>query len=255
MQQNIVVFKDVKKSFGAKTVLNGMSFAIPRGKISFIIGRSGEGKSVTIKHVVGVLRPDSGEIWLNDTAMHTASEPQWAEARKKIGILFQDGALFDSLSVFENISFPIVNHRHIKEAELQKEVAHLLELVGLPGIEHKNPSELSIGERKRVGLARALALKPDLLLYDEPTTSMDPLVASLIDELILNTQKRVAGITSVVISHDVTSMMNVADFIFLLHQGKIYFQGTPNDFRDCQDELVKQFLTGSRDGPLGKPLV
>lgn len=254
-QQNIVVLKNIKKSFGAKTVLNDLSFEIPRGKISFIIGRSGEGKSVTIKHIVGVLKPDSGEIWLNKTAMHNASEPQWDEARKKIGILFQDGALFDSLSVFENISFPIVNHQKLTESACQAEVKNLLELVGLSGIEHKYPPELSIGERKRVGLARALALKPDLLLYDEPTTSMDPLVAALIDELILSTQKRVAGITSVVISHDVTSMMNVADFIFLLHQGKIYFQGTPDDFRHCSDELVKQFLTGSRDGPLGKPLV
>jgi phospholipid/cholesterol/gamma-HCH transport system ATP-binding protein len=251
----LVELKDVKKTFGTKVVLDGVTLRIPRGKISFIIGRSGEGKSVTIKHIVGVLKCDSGEIYLHHKPMSRASARDWEEELKKIGILFQDGALFDSLSVFENVSFPIVNHKKITTEKLAACVADLLSMVGLSGIESKYPGELSIGERKRVGLARALALQPDILLYDEPTTSMDPLVSDLIDHLILDTQRRNPSMTSVVISHDIASVMSVADYIFFLHEGKIYFQGTPQDFRDSKDEAVVQFLTGSLQGPLMVPLV
>jgi phospholipid/cholesterol/gamma-HCH transport system ATP-binding protein len=227
---------------------------IPKNKISFIIGRSGEGKSVTLKHIVGLLEPDSGEVFIDGVSMFNATHDKWDEARKKIGILFQDGALFDSLNIFDNISFPIQNHLKTPINQIENEVKQLLEIVGLPGIQHKFPPELSIGERKRVGLARALALKPQLLLYDEPTTSMDPIVSDLIDNLIYSTQKKMDGITSVVVSHDITSVMNIADYIFLLHKGKIYFQGTPEDFRLSNDELVRQFLTGGRKGPLEVPI-
>ncbi|WGL60391.1 ATP-binding cassette domain-containing protein [Pigmentibacter sp. JX0631] len=252
--QSIVSLVEVKKSFGNNHVLNGLNIEIPRNKISFIIGRSGEGKSVTLKNIVGLLKPDSGSIFINGNNMMSASEEKWELVRSKIGILFQDGALFDSLTIFENVSFPLQNHRKLKQSELESEVAQLLTTVGLPGIQEKYPPELSIGERKRVGLARALALKPELLLYDEPTTSMDPLVSDLIDNLIINTQKNLDGITSVVVSHDITSVMNVADYVFLLHKGKIYFHGTPNDFASSRDELVRQFLTGGRNGPLEVPI-
>lgn len=250
-----IVLKDLNKSFANKNVLCDLNLKIPRGKISFIIGRSGEGKSVTLKHIFGILHPDSGEIWVNGTSMINASETTWEQIRKQIGVLFQEGALFDSLNVFENVSFPIVNHLDMDKDDVNKEVENLLSLVGLPGIENKYPSELSMGEKKRVGLARALALKPNLLLYDEPTTGMDPLVSDFIDELIKNTQHKMKGLTTVVISHDITSIMNIAEHIFLLHQGKIYFQGTPHEFRDTNDDLVKQFLTGNRNGPLSVPLV
>ncbi len=251
----IVRVVNLHKQFGSKVVLDNLSFDIPRGKISFIIGRSGEGKSVTIKHLVGLLKPDSGEIWINDEPMHQASAKQWEKVRQKIGILFQDGALFDSMTVGENVSFPIVNHKILSEQEITEKTENLLALVGLSGFSSKFPTELSIGEKKRVGLARALALKPDLLLYDEPTTSMDPLVATLIDTLIKNTQSKYLGLTTVVISHDVISMMKVADYIFFLHEGKIYFQGTPIEFKNSPDPLVRQFMLGDVNGPLNVPLV
>lgn len=252
--ESLVSLINVKKSFGNNHVLNGLNAEIPKHKISFIIGRSGEGKSVTLKNIIGILKPDMGEIWIDGMPMHTATEDQWNEARKKIGILFQDGALFDSLTIFENVSFPIQNHFKMPQKKIEHEVEELLEIIGLPGIQNKFPPELSIGERKRVGLARALALKPQLLLYDEPTTSMDPLVSDLIDKLICTTQKKMDGITSVVVSHDITSVMNIAEYIFLLHKGKIYFHGTPKDFLSSPDELVRQFLTGGRKGPLEVPI-
>ena len=246
---------DLKKSFGSKCVLNGLTFKIPRNKISFIIGRSGEGKSVTIKHIVGILKPDKGQIIIDGAPMQSAIERDWEKIRQKIGILFQDGALFDSLNVFENIAFPIENHLKLSQNEIYMRVEKLLSAVGLSGFEKKSTSELSIGERKRVGLARALALSPSLLLYDEPTTSMDPIVADLIDTLIVDTQKKTPGLTTVVISHDVVSIMKVAEYIFLLHQGRVYFHGTPLEFQNSDDELVKQFLNGDLHGPLDVPLV
>ncbi|KAB8037993.1 ATP-binding cassette domain-containing protein [Silvanigrella paludirubra] len=253
-KDSLVSLIDVKKSFGNNHVLNGLNIEIPKHKISFIIGRSGEGKSVTLKNIIGILKPDSGEVWIDGFKMNDANEAKWNEARKKIGILFQDGALFDSLNIFENISFPIQNHLKMSLKDMETEVEKLLDIVGLPGIQNKYPPEISIGERKRVGLARALALKPQLLLYDEPTTSMDPLVSDLIDNLIYNTQKNLDGITSVVVSHDITSVMNIAEYIFLLHKGKIYFHGTAQEFASSKDELVRQFLTGGRKGPLEVPI-
>ncbi len=246
----IVEFRDVHKTFGKHPVLRGLSVGIPRGKITFVIGQSGEGKSVTLKHTVGILKPDFGEIVFDGKSMAGASTEEWIEARKKIGILFQDGALFDSLSVFENVVFPLREFTSLSEPELKKECAYLLELVGLPGRENAFPAELSIGEKKRTGLARALALKPKLLLYDEPTTSMDPLISELIDALIVDTQKRIPGLTSVVVSHDVGSILEVAEHIVLLVKGKVYKEGDAQEFKASTDALVQQFLSGSQTGPL-----
>lgn len=255
MQEDVFVkLENLEKSFGTRRVLSGLTLSIPRGKISFIIGRSGEGKSVTIKHIVGLLKPDKGRIWIEGRAMHTASQAVWEDVRKRIGILFQDGALFDSLNVLENVSFPMENHYSLSEEERLQRVSSLLDSVGLEDVMDKYPGTLSIGERKRVGLARALALSPQLLLYDEPTTSMDPFVADLIDSLIVDTQQKNKGLTTVVISHDIRSIMTVAEYIFLLHQGKVYFEGTPAQFQDSQDALVVQFLNGALQGPLEKPL-
>lgn len=250
----VVIFKDVYKSFGNQKVLRGLNFELRQGEISFIIGRSGEGKSVTIKHIIGVLHPDDGNIFINGEKVTDAPETTWIRARRNMGLLFQDGALFDSLSVGENVAFPILEFEKLTSSELTKRVESLLELVGLPGYGRAKVPELSIGQRKRVGLARALALNPSLLLYDEPTTGMDPLISELIDSLILEMQKKIPGLSSVVISHDIQSVLRLADRIFFLHEGKIYATGTPTEFRESQDPVIQQFITGSLTGPLGQPI-
>jgi phospholipid/cholesterol/gamma-HCH transport system ATP-binding protein len=250
----IVQFSNVRKSFGNQHVLRGLSFELRRGEISFIIGRSGEGKSVTIKHVIGVLHPDEGSIFVDGNDLSHAREEDWIEARKKIGLLFQDGALFDSMTVGENVAFPIREFQKLSPKQLTDRVNELLELVGLPDYGMAQVPDLSIGERKRVGLARALALNPSLLLYDEPTTGMDPLVSELIDTLIVDMQKKIKGLSSVVISHDIQSVLRIADRIFFLHEGKMYHSGTPDDFRRSSDPVIQQFLAGSLTGPLGQPI-
>ncbi len=250
-----IQIKNVYKSFGKKKVLENLTLNIPKGKISYLVGRSGEGKSVTIKHLIGLLQPDKGEICIDNLAVQNASEKTWTDIRKKIGVLFQDGALFDSMNVFENVAFPLYNHTKQSTDEIRPRVNELLKMVDLENSENRFSSELSIGEKKRIGIARALALKPEIIFYDEPTTNMDPLLSALIDKLIIETQKSFKGLTSIVVSHDITSMMHIADHIFLLHQGKIYFEGTPDSFKNTDDPLVKQFLDGSLKGPLDVPLV
>lgn len=251
----IIRFQNVNKKFGKQEVLRSLSMDIQPGIKTFIIGRSGEGKSVTLKHIVGVLLPDSGEIEIDGHIMDQATEHEWIETRKKIGLLFQDGALFDSMTVAENVAFALEDHTKMKIKEINVEVEKLLGLVGLQGYEDKSPPELSIGEKKRVGLARALALKPKIILYDEPTTGMDPLVSELIDDLINDLQERLPGITSVVISHDVTSITTIADRIVFLHEGRAFFDGTVNEFKASNDPVIVQFLSGESSGPLAKPLV
>jgi|1048.fasta_scaffold23479_2 phospholipid/cholesterol/gamma-HCH transport system ATP-binding protein len=250
----IVKFSNVRKSFGHQQVLRGLSFELQPGEVSFIIGRSGEGKSVTIKHIIGVLHPDDGEISIDGKILTHAPETDWIAARKKMGLLFQDGALFDSMTVGENIAFPIKEFEKLSPLELTDKVNSLLELVGLPGYGMTQVPDLSIGERKRVGLARALALNPSLLLYDEPTTGMDPLVSELIDTLIVDMQKKIPGLSSVVISHDIQSVLRIADRIFFLHEGKMYLSGTPKEFTQSKDPVIQQFLSGSLTGPLGQPI-
>jgi phospholipid/cholesterol/gamma-HCH transport system ATP-binding protein len=250
----IVAFRNVRKSFGNQHVLRGLSFELRRGEISFIIGRSGEGKSVTIKHMIGVLHPDAGEIVVHGEVVSHAPETTWIRIRKEMGLLFQDGALFDSMSVGENVAFPIREFEQLTPKELTTRVEKLLELVGLPGYGMAKVPELSIGERKRVGLARALALNPSLLLYDEPTTGMDPLISELIDSLILEMQKKIKGLSSVVISHDIQSVLRLADRIFFLHEGKMYATGTPAEFKASTDPVIKQFISGALRGPLGQPI-
>lgn len=256
--RNIVEFYNVHKTFGTNRVLRGLTLSVKEGGITFIIGRSGEGKSVTIKHIVGILKPDQGKIVFDGQDMTQASARVWDVERRKIGLLFQDGALFDSLSVAQNVSFALDEQKGLCEKEKKARVEELLEAVGLPGIGKKYPPELSIGEKKRVGLARALSLDPKLLLYDEPTTGMDSLVSELIDNLIVDmqTQRTRQGkvLSSVVISHDVRSILHVADDIVFLHEGKVYLQGTPEDFRKSRDPLIMQFLAGGLEGPLSNPI-
>lgn len=250
----IVEFRNVSKSFGPQKVLRELNLKIPRGRTTFIIGRSGEGKSVTLKHIVGILTPDTGSVFFDDQEMPKISGPLWVAARQKTGLLFQDGALFDSMTVAENVSFAINEHLKLDFKETKKRIEELLELVGLSGIIDAYPPDLSIGEKKRVGLARALSLNPKLLLYDEPTTGMDSIVAELIDNLVIETQKNQTGLTSVVISHDLPSILNVAEHIILLHEGRVYHEGSPENFKQSKDALVVQFLTGATEGPLAKPI-
>lgn len=238
-----IQFKDVKKSFGTQQVLRGLDLVIPRGKITVIIGRSGGGKSVILKHMIGLLHPDSGRITVDDVDLSTLDSVALRDIRTKFGMLFQNAALFDSLNVFDNIAFPLVEHANLNRDQIAKRVKELLSVVGLPDIGHKMPAELSGGMRKRVGLARAIALKPQIILYDEPTTGLDPIMTDAIDNLILSMQKEL-GITSVVISHDIAATFHVADQIAMLHEGKIILTGPPDVFRTTTNPIVRQFLEG-----------
>lgn len=238
-----IQFQKVGKSFGAQHVLNGLDLVIPKGKITVIIGRSGGGKSVILKHMIGLLQPDSGHVVVNGVDLSTLGSLALRDIRTQFGMLFQNAALFDSLNVTENVAFPLVEHAHLTPAQIDRKVKDLLATVGLPEVGYKMPSELSGGMRKRVGLARAIALAPQIILYDEPTTGLDPIMTDAIDNLILSMQKKL-GITSVVISHDIAATFHVADQIAMLHEGKIILAGTPEVFRTTTNPIVRQFLEG-----------
>lgn len=233
----------IHKSFNGQHVLRGVDLTIPKGKITVIIGPSGTGKSVLLKHIIGLLAPDEGKVSVGGIDVATLDSKRLAAFRRRFGMLFQNAALFDSMNVFENVAFPLIENGGLSEAEIQKRVAQMLGLVGLPDVEHKMPSELSGGMRKRVGLARAIALKPAILLYDEPTTGLDPLMTDAIDKLILSMQQEL-GITSVVISHDIQSTFQIADQIAMLSGGRIIAVGPPPVFRQSRDPMVRSFLEG-----------
>lgn len=245
-----IVYEDVHKSFGQHHILRGLNLVVPRGKITVIIGRSGTGKSVTIKHIMGLLRPDRGKIWVGDDELTTMDDRALRKVRTRFGMVFQNAALFDSMTVFENIAFPLREHERLKERVIKSRVAELLALVGLGGSEEKLPSELSGGMRKRVGLARALVRDPEFLLYDEPTTGLDPILTAAMDDLIARTQRAKENLTSLVISHDMHAVMTIADKIVMLYEGEVVHRGTPEYFRTSEDPLVRQFLEGSLDGPM-----
>ncbi len=219
------------------------------GKITIVMGPTGTGKSVLLKHVLGLLRPDSGQILVEGQDIVAMGEAELTEVRKKYGVCFQDSALFDSMSVGENVGFPFTIHTDLTREQIAAEVSSLLREVGLAGIEAKMPAQLSGGMRKRVGLARALALSPKVLLFDEPTTGLDPVMTSAINTLIKQVQTR-TGATSLVISHDIKGAFTLADYMALLYDGKIAFYGTPEDFRTTPDPLVRQFVEGRLTGPI-----
>jgi phospholipid/cholesterol/gamma-HCH transport system ATP-binding protein len=234
---------NVSKSFKSQQVLRDVNLVIPTGQTSVILGRSGGGKSVLLKHIMSLIRPDSGEIWIDDDEINRLNQRDLYRVRKRFGMLFQEGALFDSMSVGENVAFPIREHRKLKATEIEKLVSEKLALVGLEGIEDKLPSELSGGMRKRVALARAIALDPDIMLFDEPTTGLDPIMTASIDHLIIETQKRFQ-MTCVVISHDIQSVFRIAHNIFMLYEGKIIEGGTPEVFRQSTNKVIQDFLLG-----------
>lgn len=243
----MIEISSLKKSFGAFTVFDGLDLFIPANQITVIIGRSGEGKSVLLKHILRLLLPDQGQVKVDGTDLATLEARDLKEFRKKFGMLFQGAALFDSLNVYENVAFPLSEHTTMTEAQKQVRVRELLDLVGLHGIEKKNPSELSGGMRKRVGLARAIALMPKILLYDEPTTGLDPIMTDAIDKLIINTQKQL-GITSVVISHDIEATFRIADKIAMLHEGRILLEGNVETFKKSTIPFVMNFIEGHAEG-------
>ncbi|HEX8342394.1 MAG TPA: ABC transporter ATP-binding protein [Tepidisphaeraceae bacterium] len=239
----IISLKNLHKRFGKLLVLDDVSIDVEEGKTLVILGPSGTGKSVLLKHIVGLLRPDRGRVYFDDKRIDRMNARELDIVRQNFGFLFQMGALFDSLNNLQNIAFPILEHSDKKREEAQKIAQEKLEMVGLPDVGLKMPAELSGGQRKRVALARAIAMNPRVVLYDEPTTGLDPIRSDVINELILKLQREL-GITSIVVTHDMNSAFKVADRLILLEKGKIRFDGSPEEIRKSDDAIVKQFISG-----------
>jgi phospholipid/cholesterol/gamma-HCH transport system ATP-binding protein len=239
----MIEVRDLKKSFGSHTVLDGVSFRIEKGESVVIIGRSGGGKSVLLKHLIGLLKPDSGEVLIEGENIVPMNERELLRVRHKFGMLFQGAALFDSLTVAENVGFAFRRERALPAAEAAQRVSRVLEMVDLPGTEGKNPSELSGGMKKRVGLARAIIYQPQIVLYDEPTTGLDPIVSDSIDKLILRVRDRL-DVTTVVVTHDMRSARRLGQRILMLHKQRIYASGTADEIFRSQDPVIRQFIEG-----------
>jgi phospholipid/cholesterol/gamma-HCH transport system ATP-binding protein len=242
----MIEVRDVHKKFGRQTVLNGVSLEIAQGESLVIIGRSGGGKSVLLKIVIGLLFPDAGEVRIENQNIVKMNEWQLLKVRHKFGMLFQSAALFDSLSVAENIAFALRRERGHSEAEIREMVADALDMVELSGIEEKRPSELSGGMRKRVGLARAIVYKPQIVLYDEPTTGLDPVVSDSIDQLIVRVRDRLK-VTTVAVTHDMRSAARIGQRMVMLHEGRIHATGTPEEIFKSTDPVVHRFVNGISD--------
>jgi phospholipid/cholesterol/gamma-HCH transport system ATP-binding protein len=248
----VIRIRGLRKRLGAKQVLDGVALDIGAGETVVVMGRSGTGKSVLLKHIIGLMKPDQGSIEVEGEEIADMNERQLDAVRTRFGMLFQSAALFDSLTVGENVGLGLREHLRLGDAEIRRRVAERLEWVGLAGVERMKPASLSGGMRKRVGLARAIAMDPQYILYDEPTTGLDPIMADAIDQLIRSLQRRL-GVTSVVVTHDMTSANKVADRMAMLHDGKVVFTGTPEETRRTTDPLVRQFIEGSSTGPI-RPL-
>ncbi|MGE0681828.1 MAG: ABC transporter ATP-binding protein [Candidatus Binatia bacterium] len=240
---------NLHKSFGSQHVLNGLNLEISDGSIYAVIGQSGTGKSCLLKHLIGLMHPDQGEIWIDDIEITRLRGRALDEVRHRFGMLFQSGALFDSMNVFDNVAFPLKEKTKASAAEIHSKVHERLGQVGLPGIEQKYPSELSGGMRKRVALARALVSEPEILLFDEPTTGLDPIRVNAIHQLILDLHK-LLHFTAVIVSHEIPEIFSLATHIAMLHEGKIIASGTPEEIQSSEDTIVQQFLSGSTEGPM-----
>jgi phospholipid/cholesterol/gamma-HCH transport system ATP-binding protein len=239
----LIELRHIFKRFGWLEVLNDISLEIEAGKCLVIIGASGSGKSVMLKNIVGLLKPDRGEVWFSGQRIDNLPERPLMKVRQRFGFLFQQGALFDSINVAQNVAFPLVEHSAKKSDEIAEIVKHKLRMVGLPDVANKMPAELSGGQRKRVALARAIALDPEVILYDEPTTGLDPIRSDVINELILKLQHEL-HVTSIVVTHDMNSAFKVADRIVMLFEGKLIFDGTAEEVRNTDNEKVKRFVLG-----------
>ena len=236
-------FENVHKSFEEKQVLRGLNLSVERGETVVVLGASGTGKSVLLRHAIGLMRPDSGSVYVEDQAIQDLDEDELIPIRKKLGMLFQSAALFDSMNVYENVAFALREHLDLDEEEIAARVRRNLDHVELEDVEELMPSELSGGMRKRVGLARAIALEPAAILYDEPTTGLDPVTAQSINRLILSMQEKL-GVTSVVVTHDIMSASQVADRIAFLYDGKVRFHGTFEEAKASDDERLRAFISG-----------
>ena len=239
----LISIRDLWKQLGDQEVLKGFNLDVPTGQTLVIVGRSGGGKSVLLKHIIGLMKPDKGDVLVDGESIVALTERELSRVRKKIAVLFQSAALFDSMTVEENIAFPLREIGLKDQAQIDARVAGALEMVDLAGEQKKMPEELSGGMRKRVGLARAIVTEPRCILYDEPTTGLDPIVADSINRLIRRLQKRL-GITSIVVTHDMKSAFHVADQVAYLYEGRVYFKGTPAELRASTDPLIHDFIEG-----------
>ncbi|GBE03660.1 MAG TPA: ABC transporter ATP-binding protein [Nitrospirae bacterium] len=245
----MIELKNIHKSFEDKQVLRGVDLQVKKGESLVVIGGSGSGKSVLLKHIIGLLRPDQGTVMIDSTDLLALDEDGLNEIRKKFGMLFQAAALFDSMKVWENVGFGLKRHTKLPDAEIKEIAVQKLKMVGLVNIEDVMPSELSGGMRKRVGLARAIAMEPDILLYDEPTTGLDPIMADAINKLIIEMREKL-DITSVTITHDMKSAYKIADTIAMLYNGVIIETGSPDEIENSSNEIVRQFVEGRAEGPI-----
>ena len=252
MKKKIQV-KNLTKKFGEKTVLKNISFDVYEGEIFVLMGGSGSGKSTTIKHIIGLLKPTEGKIIIDHTDITKLSKRELIDFRKKMGYLFQEGALFDSLKVWENVGFYFLENTDMPQKEIYRLAQEKLSLVGLKGVEELYPSELSGGMRKRVSLARAISTNPEIILYDEPTSGLDPVTSAMIDNLILNL-KNTLGVTSIVVTHDLDSAFGIGDRIAMIHRGVIYAIGTPQEIKNNPDPIVQQFINRKAEGPITEEL-
>src|SRR5216684_493823 len=244
VREPFVEFRDLYKAYGSKQVLRGASLQVYRGEVVVILGGSGTGKSVCLRHMLGLEAPDSGRVIIEDEDVTDLDEEELYRVRKKFGMLFQSGALFDSMTVFENIAFPLREHTEMSDEEIHRAVEERLELVNLPNSSHLMPVDLSGGMRKRVGLARSIVLDPKMILYDEPTTGLDPITAQKINELIIDLQSKL-NVTSVVVTHDIQSAFSVGDRIAFLNKGVFEWVGTMEDARDSGHPVLREFLKAS----------
>jgi phospholipid/cholesterol/gamma-HCH transport system ATP-binding protein len=239
----MIAVRGLEKRIGSQEILRGVDLSLATGDTLVIIGRSGGGKSVLLKNLIGLMRPDAGEIWIDGQNIVELSERDLAGIRRKVGILFQGGALFDSMTVEENIAFPLREAGERDQGVIERKIAEMLEVIELEGQEKKMPVNLSGGMKKRVGLARAIINRPSCILYDEPTAGLDPVVSDSINHLIRRLQERYR-VTSVVVTHDMKNAFHVGDHIAYLHEGRIYFYGTPEEIRAAPDPLIQDFLIG-----------
>jgi len=250
MDKEIVIkAENVTKKFDNRTVLNGVSLDVYKGETFVIMGGSGCGKSTFLRHLTGALKPDSGKIYLLGKDLSALNEDEMDVVKKKIGMSFQSSALFDSMTVGENVALPLKEHAKLDKNVIDIVVKMKLEMVGLRGFEDLMPSQISGGMRKRVGLARAIAMDPEIVFYDEPTAGLDPIVAGVIDKLILDLSKKLS-MTSVVVTHDMKSVFSIADRVAMLYEGKVLEVGTPQEIQKSKNHMVQQFISGSPDGPI-----